>query len=235
MTRAFISIPSLRPGDYSVTAESAGFSKIVRTGSRCRSRRSRASTSRCSAGAVTETVEVVGATSLLDTRDVLARAGHRPEEDRRAAAERPRLQPARPALARRAAGHAPPGQRQFQGRPERQRQPHLQQRLPARRRRQHLVFELVPRRERAARAAVDRGAAGIQDPDERVFGRVRPQLRRGRQRDDQVRHQQPAGQRLRVPAQRQARREQLLLERAGRTRSRSGSATSSAPRSAARS
>ena len=28
----FYVIPSLRPGEYSVTAESAGFSKIVRTG-----------------------------------------------------------------------------------------------------------------------------------------------------------------------------------------------------------
>ena len=82
----------------------------------------------------------------------------------------------------------------FQGRAERQRQPHVQQRLPARRRGQHLLLELLPRRERSARAAVDRGAAGIQDPDQRLLGGVRAQLGRGRQRHDQVGDEHRAGE-----------------------------------------
>src|SRR5688572_8225060 len=49
-------IPSLRPGEYSVTVESSGFRKFVRTGVTLQ------------AGGLTETVEVVGATSLLDTQ-----------------------------------------------------------------------------------------------------------------------------------------------------------------------
>ena len=154
--------------------------------SRCRSRRSRASTSRCRPGSSPKSWKSSERRPLLDTQTSSRGLGHRPEEDRRAAAERPRLQPARAALARRPAGHAAAGERQLQGRAQRQRQPHVQQRVPARRRGQHLVLELVSRRERPARAAVDRGAPGIQDPDERVFGRVRPQLRRRRERGDQV-------------------------------------------------
>ena len=231
----FYVIPSLRPGEYSVTAESAGFSKIVRTGVTLQVAQVARIDVTLQPGALSETVEVVGATSLLDTRHLLARPGDRPEEDRRAAAERPRLQPARPALARRAARHAAAGQRQLQGGAQRQRQPHLQQRLPARRRGQHLLLELVSRRERPARAAVDRSAAGIQDSDERLFGRVRAQLRRGRQRHDQVRHQRDPGKRLRVPAQRQCWMRTTSSRTRSARRNRSGSATSSARRSAARS
>ena len=54
--------PSLRAGEYSVTAESAGFSKVVRTGVILRV----AQVARIDVtGAVSETVEVVGATSWL--------------------------------------------------------------------------------------------------------------------------------------------------------------------------
>ena len=218
-----------------MTAESPGFSKIVRTGVTLQV----AQVARIDVTLQRRPAQRDGRSRRRHVAarhaDLLARAGDRPEEDRRAAAERARLQPARPALARRAAGHAAAGQRQFQGRAERQRQPHLQQRLPARRRGQHLVLELVPRRERPARAAVDRGAAGIQDSDERVFGRVRAQLGRGRQRHDQVRHQHGAGQRLRVPAQRRVWMRTTSSRTRSARRNRSGSATSSARRSAARS
>ena len=66
--------PSLRPGDYSVTAETPGFPKIVRTGVTPAGRAGRAHRRTLQTGAVTETVEVVGATSLLAPNDLLARA-----------------------------------------------------------------------------------------------------------------------------------------------------------------
>ena len=211
-------VPSLRPGDYSVTVERPGFNRTSAPASPCRWRRSRGIDVTLQTGQRHRSrSKWSAATPLLrDARPRRAGSVIDQQQDRRPAAERPRLQPARAAVARRAARHAAAGQRQLQGRAQRQRQPHVQQRVPARRRRQHLVLELVPRRERAAGAAVDRGAAGVQDPDQRLFGGVRPQLRRGRQRDDQVGHQHAARQRLRVPAQRRARRQQLLLERARR-------------------
>ena len=161
-------IPSLRPGDYSVTAESVGFQKDASDRHHVAGRPGRARRHGAPAGQITEAVEVVGGTPLLDRR-VVSRVGDRSEEDRRSSAERPRLQPARAAVARCAARDAAARQRELQGRPERQRQPHVQQRVPARRGGQHLVLELVPRRKRAAGAAVDRGAAGVQDPDERLL------------------------------------------------------------------
>ena len=63
----FYVIPSLRPGEYSVTAESAGFSKIVRTGVTLQVAQVARIDITLQPGAVSETVEVVGATSLLDT------------------------------------------------------------------------------------------------------------------------------------------------------------------------
>ncbi len=60
-------VPSLRPGDYSVTAESGGFSKIVRTGVTLQVAQVARIDLTLQPGAVSETVEVVGATSLLDT------------------------------------------------------------------------------------------------------------------------------------------------------------------------
>ena len=166
--------------------------------------------------------------------DLVARRRDRPAEDRRPAAERPRLQPAGAALARRAADDAAPRQRQLQGRLQRQRQPHVQQRVPARWRRQHLVLQLVPRRERAAGAALGRCAAGVQDPDQRLLGGVRAQLRGGGERDDQVGHQRHARDALRVPPQRQRSTPTTSSRMRSGRRSRSAGATSSAPRSAAR-
>ncbi|MEO7407102.1 MAG: carboxypeptidase-like regulatory domain-containing protein, partial [Vicinamibacterales bacterium] len=60
-------IPSLRPGEYSVTAESPGFSKVVRTGVTLQVAQVARIDVTLQPGAVTETIEVVGATSLLDT------------------------------------------------------------------------------------------------------------------------------------------------------------------------
>jgi carboxypeptidase family protein len=61
-------IPSLRPGDYSVTAESPGFSKSVRTGVTLQVAQVARIDVTLQAGAVSETVEVLSATSLLDTQ-----------------------------------------------------------------------------------------------------------------------------------------------------------------------
>ena len=64
----FYIIPSLRPGDYSVTAETAGFPKIVRTGVTLQVAQVARIDLTVRAGQLTETVEVVGATPLLDTQ-----------------------------------------------------------------------------------------------------------------------------------------------------------------------
>jgi carboxypeptidase family protein len=61
-------IPSLRPGEYSVSAESSGFPKIIRTGVTLQVAQVARIDMTLQAGQLTETVEVVGATSLLDTQ-----------------------------------------------------------------------------------------------------------------------------------------------------------------------
>ena len=61
-------IPSLRPGEYSVTAERQGFPKFVRTGITLQVAQVARIDITLQAGQLTETVEVVGATSLLDTQ-----------------------------------------------------------------------------------------------------------------------------------------------------------------------
>lgn len=53
----FYAIPSLRPGEYSVTAESAGFSKVVRTGVTLQVAQVARIDVTLQSGAVTETVE----------------------------------------------------------------------------------------------------------------------------------------------------------------------------------
>ena len=61
-------IPSLRPGEYSVSAESSGFPKIVRTGITLQVAQVARIDMTLQTGQLSETVEVVGATSLLDTQ-----------------------------------------------------------------------------------------------------------------------------------------------------------------------
>ena len=61
-------IPSLRPGEYSVTVESSGFRKFVRTGVTLQVAQVARVDLTLQTGGLTETVEVVGATSLLDTQ-----------------------------------------------------------------------------------------------------------------------------------------------------------------------
>jgi Carboxypeptidase regulatory-like domain len=64
----FYVIPSLRPGEYSVTAESSGFQKIIRTGVTLQVAQVARIDLTLQAGQLTETVEVVAATPLLDTQ-----------------------------------------------------------------------------------------------------------------------------------------------------------------------
>jgi hypothetical protein len=64
---AFV-IPSLRPGEYSVTVESSGFRKFVRTGVTLQVAQVARVDLTLQTGGLTEVVEVVGATSLLDTQ-----------------------------------------------------------------------------------------------------------------------------------------------------------------------
>jgi hypothetical protein len=66
--RGFYVIPSLRPGNYSVAVESAGFARITRTGVTLQVAQVARIDITLQAGQVTEAVEVVGATSLLDTQ-----------------------------------------------------------------------------------------------------------------------------------------------------------------------
>ena len=60
-------IPSLRPGDYSVTAESVGFQKTLRTGITLQVAQVARVDMALQPGQITEAVEVVGGTPLLDT------------------------------------------------------------------------------------------------------------------------------------------------------------------------
>jgi hypothetical protein len=64
----FYTIPSLRPGEYTVSAESPGFSKAVRTGVTLQVAQVAQIDVTLQPGAVSETVEVVSATPLLDTQ-----------------------------------------------------------------------------------------------------------------------------------------------------------------------
>jgi hypothetical protein len=60
-------VPSLRPGDYSIAVESKGFQKTVRTGVTLQVAQVARIDVTLQTGAITEAVEVVGATPLLDT------------------------------------------------------------------------------------------------------------------------------------------------------------------------
>jgi hypothetical protein len=60
-------VPSLRPGDYSVAVEGKGFQKTVRTGVTLQVAQVARIDVTLQTGGVTEAVEVVGATPLLDT------------------------------------------------------------------------------------------------------------------------------------------------------------------------
>ncbi len=64
----FYRIPSLRPGEYSVTAESTGFQKIIRTGVTLQVAQVAQIDLTLKPGQLTESVEVVAATPLLDTQ-----------------------------------------------------------------------------------------------------------------------------------------------------------------------
>jgi Carboxypeptidase regulatory-like domain/TonB dependent receptor len=61
-------VPSLRPGEYSVTAESSGFPKTVRSGITLQVAQVARVNITLQTGQLTEVVEVVGATSLLETQ-----------------------------------------------------------------------------------------------------------------------------------------------------------------------
>jgi hypothetical protein len=60
-------VPSLRPGDYSIAVESKGFQKTLRTGVTLQVAQVARIDITLQTGAVTEAVEVVGATPLLDS------------------------------------------------------------------------------------------------------------------------------------------------------------------------
>ena len=153
--RGVYSLPGLRPGDYSITVELQGFSKFVRSSVTLQVAQVLRVDAALQAGNITETVQVASAATLLQT-DVSSRGSVIEERkivdlplNGRDYNQLALLSPGCPAW------HPAPRERQFQGRAQRQRQPDVQQRLSARRCRQHLVFELLPRRERATRAAID--------------------------------------------------------------------------------
>ncbi|MGH9313547.1 MAG: carboxypeptidase regulatory-like domain-containing protein [Vicinamibacterales bacterium] len=64
---AFV-VPSLRPGEYALTAESAGFQKTVRTGVTLQVAQVARIDLALQTGQLTETVEVVGASPILETQ-----------------------------------------------------------------------------------------------------------------------------------------------------------------------
>src|SRR5215204_322059 len=64
----FYIVPSLRPGEYSVTAERTGFTTTVRTGVTLQVAQVARIDLTLATGQLTDTVEVVGAVSLLDSQ-----------------------------------------------------------------------------------------------------------------------------------------------------------------------
>ena len=145
-----------------------------------------------------------------------AQPGDHQRADRRPAAERPELSRARPvdagcgaAGAERQLAAGAPGDRQRQHHGRRQRPADA---LPARRRRHH---RRAPGRD--LDPDVGRRAAGVQRAAERLLRGV-PRRRRHVQRRHQVGHQSGSRQRLRVPAQRRVRREELLRADQGEAR-----------------
>src|SRR5438046_348881 len=65
-------VPSLRPGVYNVTVEAAGFKKYVREGIELRTNDERRIDVKLEIGSLTESVEVQGAATLLETETVVA-------------------------------------------------------------------------------------------------------------------------------------------------------------------
>ncbi len=143
---------------------------------------------------------------------------HRRAAGGRPAAQRPQLHPTRHAHPwRGGATHRPrrAGRRCDAGRLRQrhrglQRQRHAQpvEQLPARRRHQQRHLQ-----HRLRAAAAPRRHPGVQDPDPRLRGRVRPQRRVGRERRDQVGQQHLLGRGLGVQSRRQAAGAQLLRAR----------------------
>ena len=185
--------PALQPGRYQVGGRAAPVSAgTARARSPSRSTRKRWSTSTLKVGELTETITVAAREDRSCRRRRLT-LGKVVEEKQilelplsgrnftSLGLLTPGVHDARPVHHRRVVrrARAAPGQQQ----------------LPARRR-----GERVARRQHRAGAPERGRGAGVQDPDEQLLGGVRPQLGLGRAGGDQVGHQQPARQRLGVPA-----------------------------------
>ena len=119
-------VPSLRPGDYTVTVEKAGFNKTLRSGVTLQVNQFTRIDITLQTGQVSEVVEVTGGAPLLETETSSRGSVIDQKKDRRFALERPRLQPTRTAVARRFTRHAASSEREFQRRAQRQRQSDLQ-------------------------------------------------------------------------------------------------------------
>ena len=227
--------PFLIPGTYEVAVELTGFRKYTHRGVVLQVNQRARVDATLEVGGLTEATEVVGLAPL--TRTDSAELGEVIEE--RAVRELPLN----------GRNFAPlvylvPGVTARPGRREPLRRLHLQparrlelqrarlagqhQRLAGRRHRQQRVH--LQHRDRAADGRV---GARVQGADRHLLRRVRPRRRR-RLRLDQVGQQRVARHRLRVPAQREVRRQELLRAAHGAQGARS-TATSSAPRCRARS
>ena len=206
--------PSIPTGTYTVLAEMDGFKTTALSQRRARRRPARAHRRQARSRRDDRVGHHRGADAAGPDLVLRARHDRQGRADPGAAAQRPQLRQPDAHRAGRAARHP---RRQHR----RRRQPGVarlgvvlgqraalaRQQLHARRRgqqrdvaadRRHLPERRRPRRVQAA--------------DQHLLGRVRPVARRRRQPADQVGHEQLSRQRLRVPPQRRARRQQLLQQ-----------------------
>ena len=87
--RGLYNVPGLRPGEYVVVVEAPGFSKFVRTGVILQVAQTLQLDAGLQTGSIQESVEVTGATAMLETQTSVAGPGDRRAQDSGLALERP--------------------------------------------------------------------------------------------------------------------------------------------------
>ena len=213
----FFTVPSLRPSDYNLRVEAAGFRTYSQTGVTLAADQSATVNVKLEVGATTETVNIVADSVQVDTTtstirqvvdgerivDIPLNGRNRGPVDAAGGGDGP--------VAERRRRPGPDQDLSRRGDRLHQRLAHDEHQLPARRRQQR---RRIHQRQRAV--SLPRRAAGIQRADHQLQRRVRPELRRRGQHHHQVRHQRSARRSVRLPPQQRLQRPQLFL-RQGRS------------------